>query len=299
MIYGSVCSGIEAATVAWHPLGWRADWYSEVDPFCCELLRVRYPETPNLGDMTNIGKRDGQLGLLVGGTPCQSFSVNGLRKGLADARGDLSLHYVRLVELFQPRWFIWENVPGVLTVDGGEAFRAFLGHVGKLGYGVAWRVLDARHFGVAQRRRRLFLVGRIGRDGWRQAAAVVFDARGGGQDAGSTEAVRCGTAGRSRGGPVAFGWTGDATPKFGREVVPTLRAYQGGEGVGYIRDGKAGRFTALEWERLMGLPDNYTLIDYRGKSASDSARRQAVGNSFPVPILYWLGLRIDFLERSL
>ena len=175
MNYLSVCSGIEAATVAWHPLGWQAVAYSEIERFPSEVLAHHYPTTPNLGDMTNF--KEWNLGanvdLLVGGTPCQSFSVAGLRKGLDDPRGNLMLTYLAIADRFKPKWIVWENVPGVLSSNGGKDFGVFLGALGELGYGFAYRILDAQYFGVAQRRRRVFVVGYLG--DWRAAAAVLFE----------------------------------------------------------------------------------------------------------------------------
>lgn len=174
MRYLSVASGIEAATVAWHPLGWKAAAFSEIEPFPCAVLADRWPETPNLGDMTNYKEWSiDTIDLLVGGTPCQSFSVAGLRGGLDDPRGNLMLVYLAIAERFRPAWIVWENVPGVLSVDGGRAFGSFLGGLAELGYGWAYRVLDAQYFGVPQRRRRVFVVGYLG--DWRVAAAVLFE----------------------------------------------------------------------------------------------------------------------------
>jgi DNA (cytosine-5)-methyltransferase 1 len=172
--YGSVCSGIEAASVAWHPLGWRAAFLSEIEAFPRAVLAHHYPEVPLHGDFTTI--RAGEyapIDLLVGGTPCQSFSVAGLRGGLDDERGNLALEYLRLADRLRPRWLVWENVPGVLSSNGGRDFGSILGGLVELGYGFAYRVLDAQFFGVAQRRRRVFVVGHLG--DWRRAAAVLFE----------------------------------------------------------------------------------------------------------------------------
>lgn len=172
--YGSVCSGIEAASVAWHPLGWRASFLSEIEAFPRAVLAHHYPDTPLHGDFTTIaaGQYD-PIDLLVGGTPCQSFSIAGLRGGLDDDRGNLALEYLRLADRLRPRWLVWENVPGVLSSNGGRDFGAILGGMVELGYGFAYRVLDAQFFGVAQRRRRVFVVGHLG--DWRRAAAVLFE----------------------------------------------------------------------------------------------------------------------------
>jgi DNA (cytosine-5)-methyltransferase 1 len=177
MKYGSVCSGVEAATMAWHPLGWKAQWFSEIEPFPSAVLQHHYPEVPNLGDMTLIHSNpifnETTIDVLVGGTPCQSFSVAGLRKGMEDPRGNLALEFCRIANIAKPKWIVWENVPGVLSSNGGKDFASLLGALGELGYGFAYRILDAQHFGVPQRRRRIFLVGYLG--DWRPAAAVLFE----------------------------------------------------------------------------------------------------------------------------
>ena len=174
MIYGSVCSGIEAATAAWHSLGWKASFFSEIEAFPRSVLAHHYPETPLNGDFTTIKSGEYEpIDLLVGGTPCQSFSIAGLRGGLDDDRGNLALEYLRLADRLRPRWLVWENVPGVLSSNAGRDFGAILGGMVELGYGVAYRVLDAQFFGVAQRRRRVFVVGYLG--DWRRAAAVLFE----------------------------------------------------------------------------------------------------------------------------
>ena len=175
MKYLSVCSGIEAATVAWHPLGWQAIGFSEIEKFPSQVLAHHYPDVPNLGDMTKYKEwnLESNVDVFVGGTPCQSFSVAGLRKGLDDPRGNLMLTYLAIADKYRPRWLVWENVPGVLSSNGGKDFGTFLGGLGELGYGFAYRVLDAQYFGVAQRRRRVFVVGYLG--DWRRAAAVLFE----------------------------------------------------------------------------------------------------------------------------
>ena len=175
MKYFSVCSGIEAATVAWHHMGWKPVGFSEIEKFPSSVLAHHYPNVPNLGDMTKYKEwnLNESIDILVGGTPCQSFSVAGLRKGLEDPRGNLMLTYCGILDKFRPKWFIWENVPGVLSSNGGRDFGSFLGALAELGYGFAYRVLDAQYFGVAQRRRRVFVVGCLG--DWRSAAEVLFE----------------------------------------------------------------------------------------------------------------------------
>ncbi|MGY4639007.1 DNA cytosine methyltransferase [Pseudomonas sp. TE24901] len=207
--YGSVCSGIEAATQAWHPLGMRAAWFAEIEPFPSAVLAHHYPDVPNLGDMTKLAALvlAGKIpapDVLVGGTPCQAFSVAGMREGLTDPRGALTIKYVELADAVDyvragqrkpASVIVWENVPGVLS-DKGNAFGCFLGALagedcelqppGKKWqdagcvYGpkrtIAWRVLDAQYFGLAQRRRRVFVVASA-RDGF-DPSEVLFEREG-------------------------------------------------------------------------------------------------------------------------
>jgi len=175
MNYLSVCSGVEAATVAWHHMGWKPVGFSEIEKFPSQVLAHHYPSVTNFGDMTKYKEWDinDTVGLLVGGTPCQSFSVAGLRKGMDDPRGNLALVYCGILNHHRPKWFVWENVPGVLSSNRGRDFGAFLGALAELGYGFAYRVLDAQYWGVAQRRKRVFVVGYLG--DWRPAAAVLFE----------------------------------------------------------------------------------------------------------------------------
>jgi DNA (cytosine-5)-methyltransferase 1 len=181
----SVCSGIDAFSVAWNPLGMQAVAFTEIEKFPCAVLAHHFPDVPNLGDITKLTERDlerfaGTTDIVCGGTPCQSFSVAGLRGGLDDARGNLALRFCQLVGAMRPRWFVWENVPGVLSSGGGRDFGALLGAMAQLGYGFAYRILDAQYvrvqshaFAVPQVRRRVFVVGHLG--DWRRAAAVLFE----------------------------------------------------------------------------------------------------------------------------
>ena len=219
MKYLSVCSGIEAASVAWHHLGWEPVAFSEIEPFPSTVLAHRFPNIPNYGDMTQHATwpiEPGSIDLLVGGTPCQSFSVAGLRAGLADPRGGLMLTYLEIARRLRPRWIVWENVPGVLSSNGGRDFGSFLGALGELGYGWAYRVLDAqwcRTHGhpraVPQRRRRVFVVGclleRCAGD-WNRAAQVLFERESVQRDSSSRRAPREGTAGNAEDSVGNGGW---------------------------------------------------------------------------------------------
>ena len=211
MIYASVCDGIGAVHCAWRPLGWRCAWTSEIDKFPIAVVEHRHPGMPNLGDMTKITREmideRGPIDVLVGGTPCQSFSVAGLRGGLDDARGNLALRFMQLCAAARPRWVVWENVPGVLSVDGGRAFGSILGALEELGYGWAYRTLDAQWFGVAQRRRRVFVVGHLG--DWRRAAALLFERESVRGDPPTRESARpVAASGAGRGAAGASWWDG-------------------------------------------------------------------------------------------
>jgi DNA (cytosine-5)-methyltransferase 1 len=452
--YLSVCSGIEAATVAWHPLGWTPAAFSEIEAFPRAVLAHHYPTVPLHGDFTTIkGDEYGAIDLLVGGTPCQDFSSAGLRAGIAGDRGNLTLEFLRLAARTKPRWIVWENVPGVLSSDGGRALGSFLGGLGELGYGFAYRVLDAQYCGVPQRRRRVFVVGCLG--DWRRAAAVLFEresllgnppprretgegvARRASEGAGgrienplgatiarrstdldnstyvevaptipartkgggglgtdfdcdgsliAPEISLCRNAGgmgrqdsesetliahslraegfdaledgTGRGTPIVpVGVTLDGTDKTIRTasytdvagalrartpgaqenssttavMVPValaaepgaqqqayvafdlrgreggaqfegphntanIRAASGGSSRSYVAAMAVRRLTPRECERLQGFPDDYSLVPYRGKPASDGPRYKALGNSMAVPVMRWIGQRIAMVE---
>lgn len=222
MKYLSVCSGIESASVAWEPLGWVPAGFSEIEPFPSAILATRWPKVRNYGDMTkyeNWKQEIGTIDLLAGGTPCQSFSVAGLRKGLHDPRGGLMLTFLEIAQCFKPRWVVWENVPGVLSSHGGRDFGSFLGALGDLGYGWSYRVLDAQWFGLAQRRKRVFVVGCLG--DWISAGKVLFESESVCRDTPPSRETRKDSApdteGSTRGGGknLVFGLTSFAGYKQG------------------------------------------------------------------------------------
>ena len=334
MLYASVCSGIEAATVAWGPLGFRPAWFAEIDPFCSTVLSYHYPSVENRNDFKKIEADVGTIDILVGGTPCQSFSIAGRRGGLDDARGSLAIEFCRLAGRLRPRWLVWENVPGVLSSSGGRDFGIILGALAQLGYGCAWRVLDARFFGVPQRRRRVFVVGHLG--DWRRAAAVLFERASLCRDtaarpearqkiaAGSVCGVEVGPSGgkftelaptldtrcrngaiRNQTGLLVFGGNNSCGPI---DVATACNA-RGGSGrmdfetesfvTHALRSGQrtVRRLTPRECERLQGFPDDYTLVPYRGRLAADGPRYKAIGNSMAVPVMRWIGERIQRVEN--
>lgn len=208
MRYLSLCSGIEAASVAAAPLGWEPVAFAEIDPFACAVLAHRFPDVPNLGDISQIDWSDfngryGAVDIIVSGTPCTSFSIAGTRTGLRGASG-LMLEFIRAVAQVRPRWLVWENVPGALSSTGGADFGCLLRELDELGYGLAWRVLDAQFFGVAQRRRRVFLVGRAG--DVRGPAEVLLERAGVPWGAGKGAEKRAELASAARGGARAAGF---------------------------------------------------------------------------------------------
>jgi len=375
--YLSVCSGIEAATVAWHHMGWNPIAFSEIEKFPSQVLAQHYPNVPNLGDMTKYKEWEisEPIDILVGGTPCQSFSVAGLRKGLDDPRGNLALTYLGILDNFRPKWCVWENVPGVLSSGGGRDFGSFLGALGELGYGFSYRVLDAQNFGVAQRRRRVFVVGYLG--DWKPAAEVLFESESlqgnikegrikgekiarcittrsatnlcsetgnfvtnasysfddhreglriykeststlcaaagtGGGNVPLTMAIQGNLIGRDKGGPqgvgvsqgetmytltkadvhgVAFGWQNSSHQGMSVDTIsPTLDK---SKTPATLQNMAVRRLTPVECERLQGFPDNYTNIP----KAADGPRYKSLGNSMAVPVMRWIGERINQYEQ--
>lgn len=331
MRYLSLCSGIEATSVAWKGLGWTPVAFSEVEPFPCSVLTKRFPDVQNVGDMTRIDGRNfrGTVDLLVGGTPCQGFSVAGKRGGLSDVRSGLAMHFVRLVSEIKPGWIVWENVPGAFSTATGRDFGTFIRALDECGYHLAWRVLDAQFFGVPQRRRRVFLVGHSG--GWRHPAAVLFESgclrrdteAGGKKRQDVTQALTgCLGAGgaddnRAQAGfyvpeivsqamscKWAKGTSGPAGDEYHNLVCAplTTRPYADNDAQEsrlVISCPGVRRLTPLECERLQGFPDGWTDVTHKGKPASDSARYKALGNSMAVPVMRWIGERIQQVEEGL
>lgn len=403
--FGSVCSGIEAASVAWNSLGWSAAWFSEIEKFPCAVLAHHYPDVANLGDMNflveKILKKEIEAPeVFCGGTPCQAFSVAGLRASLDDARGNLSLTFCEVANAIdiirqqrnEPESVIfWENVPGVLNTKD-NAFGCFLAGLagsneplqpnGKrwtnagvvLGpkRAVAWRLLDAQFFGVAQRRKRVFVVASA-RKGF-SPARVLFESQSlqgytsqGGKKrqkiAGSVKPSVATDSQPKQGLDVFTMSSGQANAEIGKNVSPVLtclheapiivfhptqdpisnvnqishavncgssggqaniaialaentigrKPEKGGNGDGFKVNGpmytlnstgvhgvahsmQVRRLTPIECERLQGFPDNYTRIPYGKKGELDcpnGPRYKATGNSWAVPVVTWIGERIN------
>jgi DNA (cytosine-5)-methyltransferase 1 len=266
--YLSMFSGIEAATVAWHPLGWTPAAFCEIDKFPSAVLAHHYPHVPNLGDVTKVDfDAVGHIDLAVFGSPCQSFSIAGKRLGLDDPRGNLALYALGVVSRLRPRWFVFENVPGLLSSGGGRDFGAFLGTVGKCGYQCAWRVLDAQYFGVAQRRRRVFVVGYLG--DWRRAAAVLFE----------RESLRGDTAPRRQAGPGVAALTANGVGTCGADDNQA----QAGHLIAKCLNGKGGA------GRIDG--ESETFVTHSPRADGFDASEDGTGRGTPLVPVQAVALR--------
>lgn len=281
LTYLDVCTGLSAASVAWGPLGWKPWAFSEIEAFPSAVLRHRYPGVPNLGDMTKFKEwPDATVDLLCGGTPCQSFSNAGLRAGLDDPRGQLMLTFGAIAARYRPRWLVWENVPGVLSSNGGADFGALLGLLGFLGYGFAYRVLDAQFVrvdgygrAVPQRRRRVFVVGCLG--DWRRAAAVLLERESLRGDPAPRRRSKEDLAGRIAGGARARGgYSSDDIP----HAVGALTAGcgpngHGGSGLATDKGAEASHILAVSRTLAasqggIDREDRHTLLAFGGNNTS-------------------------------
>lgn len=272
--YLSVCSGIEAASVAWEPLKFRPIGFSEIETFPCAVLKHRFPNVPNFGDMARFEEWDinETVDILVGGTPCQDLSQGGKGKGWFAERSGLAWTYLSIIKRYQPRWCVWENVTGAIRGKHVEGFCEFAKAIEACGYVVSWRVLDARYFGLPQRRQRVFLVGSLGTGASRK---VLLESEG-----------IIGIDSSPSPPPVAVCLTARGTGSLDDRET-------------YIRDDRGvRRLTPIENERLMGFPDNWTLVPYRNGMAKDTPRCRALGNSFAVPVVRWIGQRIAMVQNS-
>lgn len=311
---GSICSGIEAASVAWEPFGVNFDWFSEIATFPSRVLAEKYPSIPNLGDMNDIPEMidQGKISapdLICGGTPCQAFSLAGWQNGLNDDRGNLTLKFVDIIDSNDnvrlssghPRCKVfWENVEGVLT-DKTNAFGCLVSSLAGLNdvltvkggrwpnagliignkRNVAWRVLDAKYFGLPQQRRRLYVIAG-GKDF--HPENVLFE-------------YHTHDFSEYPSAPLSFDKDGHHFEVF-REYTDCLYSAYGtkwnGNAAAYngslfvVQDSRIRRLSPLETERLMGFPDNYTDL----KGAKKTNRYQGTGNSWAVPVVQWLGNRL-------
>ena len=293
MNYISLCDGIGAAHVAWQPLGWKCLGVSEINPFCNRVIEHHWG-FENLGPMDDhdtiekIAAKEADI--IIGGTPCQDFSVAGVRRGIAGDNGQLILWFLYAIYRSRPRYFVWENVPGVFSQDKGAVFRAFIASLAELGYLVEWRVLDAQYFGVPQRRRRVFVVGHFGGT---CRGTVLFESKSvprvpekTGENqvpdvdwwAGKGRVLNCIDAGYGK------KWGSNQWYARGHVIIDTT--------------GRARRASVREVERCFGFPDDYTNIPTKGKKTDCIARYTALGNSMCVHVIKWIGQRILKSERE-
>lgn len=330
--FGSVCSGIEAASFTLQPMGVNALWFSEIGEYPSRFLAEQYPNHPNLGDMNDISNRIMAdkipvPDLLVGGTPCQAFSLAGWRNGTDDERGQLTLRYIDIIDAIDAKRaensqnraiFFWENVEGTLT-DKTNAFGCFLAglagleepvQVGKFksagvlhgpNRNIAWRVLDAKYFGVPQQRKRVYVLGG-GIDF--HPENILFEMGNRFQDPYKL---------REEPQQTVLDLFGEKKPEVNHDVIRTLRRKINGHDIEVFRcysdclyaaygtkwngnaaafngslfvsqNGRLRRLTPIECERLMGFPDNYTAI----ANPRLTNRYQATGNSWAVPVIRWV-----------
>jgi len=312
--YGDICTGISAASVAWGPLGFKPAWFSEIEKFPCEVLKHHWPHVPNLGSMLSITDKIVLGGvkpplILVGGTPCQAFSIAGKQLGLDDERGQLTLAYVDIMNAIDNERgegdecvCVWENVPGVLS-DKGNAFGYFLaklagedsplvapgpkwsnaGCVFGPQRSIAWRVMDAQYFGVAQRRRRVFLVASA-RKGF-DPTKVLFEFEGVRRDFKPRHtdqtAIDTGSTTPRAFDMLGFGQYGNGT------TANTLKARDYKDATLLcLQDGRVRKLLPKEYARLQGFPDNHCAL------GTDAEQYKAYGNSMAVPCMAWIGKRL-------
>ena len=333
--FGSVCSGIEAAQLAFNPFGLKQLWSSEIAEFPSKVLDFHYPHIPNVGDMTELprlilDKKYSALDVFCGGTLCQAFSLVGWKNGLSDERGQLTMTFIEIANAIdkiretenkKPAIVLWENVEGVLN-DKTNAFGNFI--AGLAGYdeelkiskwsksgfvlgktrNVAWRIIDAKYFGLPQQRKRLYVMAG-GKDFRPDQLLFEFDNK-------NVELLfKNNSSKRKSGSPTLFSddielseneeqiiFKDNTKFEFFRKYTDCLYSAYGtkwnGNAAAYngslyvAQNDRIRRFTPLECERLMGFPDNYTLVN----GNSDTNRYQAVGNSWAVPVVKWIGQQI-------
>jgi site-specific DNA-cytosine methylase len=323
MRYGTICSGVDAVSLAWEPLGFKPQFFSEIEPFPKAVLAHHWPHVPDLGDLTKIDGKDwaDKLDILWGSTPCQAFSLAGRRAGATDPRGALALSFCNLADDIDPPFVCFENVKGILN-DQKNAFGCLLAALagednplvptgGKWSNAgcvlgprrrIAWRLFDAKYAGVPQRRERVFVVAcpREGAD----PRELLFEERSGAETFPTPDRSRKAytaaleTRSGSRAFSVAFRGRKDGEElEVGDEVANCLLAATGGSDKAFalIDDGVSPyvrQLTPIECERLMGMPDNHTLVPFGRAMASDTVRYKAIGNSLVVPDVRWIGKRI-------
>lgn len=313
MKYLSVCSGIEAASVAWTPLKWKCVGLCDFANFPQQVLSHHYPKVNLFTDITKLNQNETykktKFDLLVGGTPCQSFSHAGLNKGMDDIRGRITFDYGKILKEKRPRWFIWENVEGVFKSEHKKALCEIISfftgvnfkpkHLDKQGiiqgeeYSIAYRVFDSQYFGVPQRRKRIYIVGYRGKN-WRIPFSILFE-EGCFEELKEKNKIKRDEYTKNLLGEIKL--AGTITKSYASTLV---------DGFGKVSTSnywvdKHGirRFTERELERLQGFPDGYLDFEINGKKPSYTNVKGGIGNSMTVNVMYWIGQRIDFMDKYL
>lgn len=308
MKFGSLFTGIGGFDLAFEQAGMTCAWQCEINAAARSVLARHWPNVPIIEDVKNVGRDVAAVDLVCGGFPCQDLSIAGPRTGLAGERSGLWYEFERVLGDLRPQWVVIENVPGLLSSHRGRDFAIVLQGLVKCGYGVAWRVLDAQYFGVAQRRRRVFIVGRLG-DGER-CAQVLFEREGvpghpaprGGEEENYSAVPGNGVEGCR---PYTIDWAAPITtttiadpPSVARTLtasrtlavayaLPTRAQRNNLDSQTYVAEPHGiRRLTPTEYERLQGFPDGWTA------GQSDTQRYRQLGNAVAVPVARWIGERI-------
>lgn len=285
--YLEVCAGIGSASLAFEMLGWQCAGMAEIGQEARAFLSQRFPKTKLHGDFRKIkAARVGRVDVLVGGPPCQSFSKDNRNKVNEDPRRDLTLEFLDLARSVEAPWFVFENVPEIV---GDDIWPQWLKQADEIGYGLACRVLDARQFGLPTRRKRLFVVGHLGRP--ESAHRVLFEPRRASFPHPERAIAKQARGARRReDAPIraqAVAISKESN-KFA-DFLPTLRNGRPGDAALLLDDSFVRKFTITELERCMGFPDGWTAFEWRGKPASYNMRTKLLGNAFCPPILHWIG----------
>ncbi len=290
--FASFFAGIGGFDLGLERAGMECVFQCEVNPFCQKVLKKHWPKIPLHGDIKSLtAEQVPKADLWCGGFPCQDLSIanQGKRKGLEGDRSGLFYQYAQLVKQAQPKWILVENVPGLLNSHQGEDFKILLQTLDQLGYGVSWRVLDAKHFGTPQRRRRVYIVGSLGS---LRSREVLFDAPADQLAAASRQNEEEATTGKSSASPRVANFFAIQHASIGRkpEAGPQAKGYRN-DGETYTLDSRGSA------DAVCSTSSGFRVRKASGISNGlDSNRLRAIGNAVCVPIIEWIGSRIASLE---
>jgi len=292
--YVSICSGVGSCKIA-APQNWNCLYFSEIDRFASEVLAQRFPTIENIGDFTKSRRNNETVDLVIGGTPCQSFSIAGSKQGIRDERGNLTFQFIEYAKRIGSKWILWENVPNARSTNESNDFKFILSKFIQCGYFVTWRILDSKHFGSAQSRKRLFVVGYSGEQ-LGKLRSIFFERNCGKRDfAESREQEEKDRSRNTR--YIGYDSRSNLVKRsfFG---ALTCKSWHLAHLLVDRKDQTIRRLTPLECERLQGLPDNHTFIDWNGKKAPDGLRYKAIGNGFQVDVVRYILRQIQKAERE-